>query len=299
MTTINAMIQLREIDLPAMLALSPSDRLLQRAKGLCRIVVGGSERGNEILELFQRSPLRVAFPRMGLDDVNEAVLINTGGGIAGGDHLECEVTAVTNASIAVTTQTAERVYRALDKPAHISTKLRVNDASTLAWLPQETIIFNSAQLRRVTEVEISPGAQLLALEWLVFGRVAHGEQLIGGQLSDRWLVKKDGRLIWADAFHTGEQVFRHLKRRALLGNCKGIATMIYFGPELDKRLEFLRDIAGSIGCICAATSVAGLMIVRLAAETSSNLKLGLRALLHQLGSEFGYGPFRAPKMWSC
>jgi hypothetical protein len=56
MTTVNAMIQLREIDSPAMPPLSPSDKLLQRAKGLCRIVVGGLERGNEIVDVFHRSP---------------------------------------------------------------------------------------------------------------------------------------------------------------------------------------------------------------------------------------------------
>src|SRR5262249_54366938 len=109
----------------------------------------------------------------------------------------------------------------------------------------------------------------------------------------------DGRLIWADSFRIGEEVFPHLRRRALLGNCKAIATLIYFGPEIDKRLELLRDISGSLDCVCAATSVGGLIIVRLAAETSFILKLALRALLQKLGPEFGSGPFRVPTMWFC
>ena len=295
----NAMNQLREIDSPAMRPVDASDKHLQRAKGLCRIVVGGSEEGTEIVDVFQRSPLRVIFPTIGSAGLKEAVLINTAGGVAGGDRLECEVTAVANAAIAVTSQTAERVYRALDEPARILTKLKVSDGARLAWFPQETIIFNWARLHRETEIEISSGAELLALEWLVFGRAAHGEQILGGHLSDRWRVKKDGRLIWADTFHLGEEVFPHLQRRALLGNCKAIATLIYFGPEVDKRLKLLRDISGSLDCLCAATAISGLIIVRLAAETSSNLKLALRALIDQLGSEFGPGPFRVPKMWSC
>ena len=97
----------------------------------------------------------------------------------------------------------------------------------------------------------------------------------------------------------GLGIFAHLNRRALLSNCKAIATLIYFGPELDRRLNLLRDIAASLNCYCAATSVGGLIIVRLAADTSSNLKLALRSLLQQLGSTFGPGPFRVPKMWSC
>ena len=297
--TMNAINQLREIDSPAMPPLGLSDRHLQRAKGLCRIVVGSSAEGNEIVDVFQRSPLRVIFPRIGGAGVKEAVLINTAGGIAGGDRLECEVMAVANASIAITSQTAERVYRALDEPARILTKLKVSDGARLAWFPQETIIFNWARLQRQTEVEISTGAELLALEWLVFGRTAHGEEILGGELSDRWHVRKDGRLIWADTFHVREEVFSHLKRKALLGNCKAIATLIYFGPELARRLELLRDISGSLDCLCAATSISGLIIVRLAADTSSNLKLALRALLNQIGPEFGPGPFRVPKMWTC
>jgi urease accessory protein len=291
--------QLRETESHLVPPGSSSDKHLQRARGLCRIVVSGSEKGNEIVDVFQRSPLRVIFPRIGGAGVKEAVLINTAGGIAGGDRLECQVTAVADAAIAVTSQTAERIYRALDEPARILTKLRVSDGARLAWFPQETIIFNWAQLHRVTDVEISHGAELLALEWLVFGRAAHGEQLIGGQLCDRWRVKKDGRLVWADAFQVGEKAFSHLKRRALLGNCKAIATLICAGPDVDKRLELLRDISGSLDCLCAATSVSGLIIMRLAAETAANLKLALRAVLNQLGSEFGPGPFRVPKMWSC
>lgn len=58
---------------------SVSDRDLQRARGLCRIVVGGAEEGSEIIDVFQRSPLRVIFPQITEAGVKEAVLINTEG----------------------------------------------------------------------------------------------------------------------------------------------------------------------------------------------------------------------------
>jgi urease accessory protein len=85
----------------------------------------------------------------------------------------------------------------------------------------------------------------------------------------------------------------------LLSNCKAIGTLIYFGPCLDTRLEFLRDIAPSLGCHCAATSVGGLIIVRFATEVSSDLRHALRSFLQQFNRELGPGPFRVPKMWSC
>jgi urease accessory protein len=173
------------------------------------------------------------------------------------------------------------------------------EAAKLAWLPQETIVFNSARVSRETEIELSSGAELLALEWLVLGRAAHGEKMVGGHITDSWRVKKDGRLIWADSLRVTDEMFPHLYRKALLSNCKAIATLIYFGPCLDRQLEFLRDIAPYLGCHCAATSVSGLIIVRFAAEVSSDLRQALRSFLQQFSRELEPGPFRVPKMWSC
>jgi len=280
-------------------AISPSDKDLQRAEGSGRIVLSGSEKGTRIVDVFQRSPIRIMFPRACGGAIEEAVLVNTAGGIAGGDRLEFGVTVLPNASIAVTSQAAEKVYRALSEPARITTKLKACEAAKLAWLPQETIVFNSGRLSRETEIELSSGAELLALEWLVLGRAAHGEEMVGGHITDSWRVKKDGRLIWADSLRVTDEMFPHLYRKALLSNCKAIATLIYFGPCLDRQLEFLRDIAPSLGCHCAATSVSGLIIVRFAAEVSSDLRHALRSFLQQFSRELRPGPFRVPKMWSC
>jgi urease accessory protein len=277
----------------------PSDRDLQRADGCGRIILSGSENGTRIEDVFERSPTRIMFPRTGSRPVEEAVIINTGGGVAGGDRLECSVTALPGASIAVTSQAAEKVYRALDDPARVTTRLKARESARLAWLPQETIVFNGARIHRTTEIELFPGAELLALEWLVLGRAAHGEIVVSGSVLDGWRVKKDSRLIWADSFRISDEIFPHLNRKALLANGKAVATLMYFGPYLEKRLEFLREIIPSLGCTCAATLVSGLIVVRFAAKESSDLKLALRRFLHQFGPELGSGPFRVPKLWSC
>jgi urease accessory protein len=277
----------------------PSDRDMQRADGSGRVVLSGSERGARIVDVFQRSPVRIMFPRTGGKAIKEVVFLNTSGGIAGGDRLESAVTALTNASITVSSQAAEKVYRALNEPARVATKLKACESARLAWLPQETIVFNFGRLSRQTEIELSSGAELLALEWLVLGRAAHGEEMLGGYILDSWRVKKDGRLIWADSFRATNDVFPHLHRKALLSDCSAIGTLIYFGPDLETRLEFLRDIAPSLKCHCAATSVGGLIIVRFAAAMSCELRLALRSFLRQFSQELGPGPFRVPKMWTC
>ena len=278
---------------------NPSDNDLQRARGSGRIVVSGSERGTCVTDVFQRSPIRIMFPRLVGAPVEEAVVINTTGGVAGGDRLECAVTTLANASIAVTSQAAEKVYRALNDPAHISTKLEARDGARLAWLPQETIVFNWGRICRVTDIEVSSGAELLALELLVLGRAAHGEEVVGGFISDSWRIKRDGKLIWADSLRITDAIFPHLRTSALLSDCKAVATLVYFGPALDTRLEFVREVAASLNCQCAATSVGGLIVARFAATVSSELRVALRHFLQQFGKELGPGPFRVPKMWTC
>jgi urease accessory protein len=276
----------------------PLDRNLQRASGLGRIVLRGLDRGTEVVDVYQKFPTRIMLPTVGDDAVREAVIVNAAGGIAGGDRLELEVTSLGSALVTVTSQAAEKIYRALDQPASVVTKLKACDTAKLAWLPQETIIFNSARIHRQTEIDLCAGAELMALEWLVLGRTAHGEEVVRGHIRDRWLVRKDGRLVWADSFLVAEETFAHLGRRALLSDFKAIGTLLYFGPDLDRRLEMLRDLAQSFACHCAATMVSGLIIVRLAAAASSDLRIALIRLLQHFGKGDA-SPFRVPKMWSC
>jgi urease accessory protein len=277
---------------------SPRDRDLERASGVGRITLRGSHRGTEVVDVYQKFPTRIMLPTIGDGAVMEAVVVNAAGGIAGGDRLEFEVTALGDAIVAVTSQAAEKIYRALDQPARVVTKLKGCDAAKLAWLPQETIIFDSARIRRQTEIDLGADAELMALEWLVLGRAAHGEEVVRGHIGERWLVRRDGRLVWADSLLIAEETFAHLRRRALLSDCKAIGTLLYVGPDLDRRLELLRDVAQSLLCHCAATMVNGLIIVRLAAAASSELRIALMCLLQHFGGADA-SPFRVPKMWSC
>jgi urease accessory protein len=284
---------------PGARAGSPCDNELQRAVGVVQIVLDGSERGTRIAHVFQRYPIGVMFPRVSRSEVEEAVLVNASGGVAGGDRLEFAITALGNASAAVTSQAAEKVYRALSEPARISTRLKVSEAAKLAWLPQETIVFNRARFSRETQIDLVSGAELLALEWLVLGRAAHREELAGGHINDGWRVRIDGRLAWADSFRVTDGMFPHLRSAALLSSSNSIATLVCFGPHPNRRLEFLRDLAPSPGCRFAATLVGGLLVARFAAERSWDLRRALRSLLREFDREFGPGPFRVPKMWSC
>src|SRR5262249_47924683 len=150
-----------------------------------------------------------------------------------------------------------------------------------------TILFNGARICRGTEVEVSSGSELLALEWVVLGRAAYGEEMTGGHIAESWRVKRDDRLVLGDTFRGTGDIFEQLHRKALLSECKAVGTLIYFGPHLDTRLECLRAIVPSLGCCCAVTAVNGLIILRFAAKLSSELRLALSSFLQQFARELG------------
>jgi urease accessory protein len=85
----------------------------------------------------------------------------------------------------------------------VETRLRVSAGARIDWLPQETILFDGARVeRRLTWTSRGDGTALL-VEPVVFGRLARGEELRSGLFSDRWEVRRDGRLVMADRFRIG------------------------------------------------------------------------------------------------
>ncbi|MGY8680667.1 urease accessory protein UreD [Bradyrhizobium sp. UFLA05-153] len=275
------------------------DANLERARGTASVVFNSAGSVTRIANLYDKFPTRIMFPRIAGDAAIEAVLVNAAGGIAGGDRFELDIIAVDDARVAMTSQAAEKIYRALNEPARINTRLKARDSAKLAWLPQETIVFDGARICRQIEIDLHPGAELIALEWIVLGRAARGEEITRGYIRDSWLVRRGGRLIWADSFLVTDSTIRHLSRKALLSDRRAIGTLIYCAPHPDRRLELLREVAQSRQCDCAVTMVSGLIVVRFAARESSDLKIAMIRILQHFDRELGPGPFRVPKMWLC
>ncbi len=170
---------------------------LPSSEGVARLVFG--QRGTtHLARLFQKSPLRVLVPRPAPGEPPCAVLLNTSGGIVGGDALRVAVRLETGAVAVVTTQAAEKAYRSAGAEATVEVDLDLADETWLEWLPQETILFDGARLRRTLRVDLGLRARLVAADMLVFGRRARAEQFRTGLLSDRWEVRVGRRLVWAD-----------------------------------------------------------------------------------------------------
>src|ERR1700747_331415 len=103
-------------------------------------------------KLHESGSLRVRFPSPEGEGLS-AMFVNTAGGVAGGDRFDVDITAGEGARLTLTTAAAEKIYRASDRPAELAISLKLAAGAQLAWLPQETILFDRAKVWRRIELD--------------------------------------------------------------------------------------------------------------------------------------------------
>ena len=218
----------------------------------------------------------------------EAVLINTAGGVAGGDRFTLDIAAERNTRLVVTTAAAEKVYRTLGPDSVIDVKLDVAAGATLAWLPQETILFNRARMSRSIDVSLAPDARLFLAEAIVFGRSGMGETVEEGALTDRWRVRRAGRLIYAETVRLDGAIAEHLAEPTVAKGGVAIATVLIV-PGDDATVAAVRalEFEGEVG----ASAWNGLAAVRLCATDAAALR---RDLVHVMTAVRG----SLPRIWT-
>ena len=258
----------------------PEGVMLQRTTGDGRIAVDRPARGGHgVAEFRQAGAAKILCPRNHLDDAFEAVLLNTAGGLAGGDRMRWEVTAGRDALLRVTTQTAERVYRSNSGDALVETRLNAAAGATLEWLPQETILFDGSRLSRTLSIDLAEDSALLAVEAVVFGRRAHGERVHSGSLRDQWRVRRGGRLIFADNVRLGGDIAALLGRPATLGGAQAFATLLLAGPARMAIDELRAMLPDGDGVEAGASALPHVTVVRLIAAHGDILRPALARLL--------------------
>jgi urease accessory protein len=282
----------------------------ERACGAARIEFKARPDGHTALaDLYQRAPCRVLFPTPEADEIVQAVLLTTTGGLTGGDRVRFDVDVRAGARVTVTTQAAEKIYRALahDSPAKIDIGMTVEAGSWAEWLAQETIIFNGARLRREFRADVSPGGRLLAVESLVLGRTAMGECFDTGSLHDAWRIRRDGRLIWADALHMPAGMSALRADRFGFGTAVACATLVYVGDDVARQLAAARKLLSDSriprenprSITGAATALEGLLLVRLLADDPAVLRSAVMELICGIRQSAGGLPPRMPRVWHC
>lgn len=211
-----------------------------RVHGGVDVVFAVSAGRTRAVRIKEADGYRVRFPDG--SDPCEAVILNTGGGIAGGDRVTLAFEAGAGTRAVVTTVAAERVYRALDQPASIKVRLRLAEQSSLCWLPQETILFDAAELTRTLDVDMAGDARLLLAECTVLGRRGSGERMTRGSFRDRWTIRRDSALAHIEAVQLDGAVDTLMQRPAIGGGAHVTGVLIYVARDAADHLGAVRSV---------------------------------------------------------
>jgi len=248
-------------------------------------VAGKTRRG----ELHEAGSLRVRCPNTASDEL-EAVLINTAGGVAGGDRFDLDIAAGADTRLVVTTAAAEKVYRTLGATSEIAVKLDVAAGATLAWLPQETILFDRARLSRSIDITLDPDARLVVAEGIVFGRSGMGETVDEGALTDRWRVRRGGKLIYAETVRLDGAISGRLAEPAVARGGVAVATVLVV-PGDEAVVEAVRALQDQFSGEVGASAWNGLAAIRLCAKDGAALR---HDLIHVMTAVRG----SLPRIWT-
>jgi urease accessory protein len=248
-----------------------------RAQGAVKFDVrlqdGVTRRGS----LYESGSLRVRFPSPEAEGLS-AVFVNTAGGIAGGDRFDIDITAGEGSRLTLTTAAAEKVYRASGPAAQLNIALKAAAGSRLAWLPQETILFDRARISRRIDIDLAEGASLLLCEIVVFGRSAMGERMRHGEFIDCWRMRRGGRLVFAETVRLDGDIGEKLARPAIANGGVALGTALIV-PGDEALVARIREASESFGGEAGISCWNGFAMARFCAQDAARLRADMIAVL--------------------
>jgi urease accessory protein len=260
-----------------------------RANGRIALRVASGANGSRPDHVHESGSLRVRFPNRD-GDVLDAVIVNTGGGMTGGDRFDLDIDVAAGARVSVSTAAAEKVYRSLGPDTELNVNLNVGSGGMLAWLPQETILFDRSRLRRKISADLAADAGLLMVEASIFGRSAMGESVNSGCFFDRWRIRAGGALVFADAIRLEGGIARCLSERPVAAGGVAIASVVKF-PGNEENVAAVRvhqqEFVGEVG----VSAWNGVLAARCVAADGAALRHDLMRVLAALGGT------PLPRLW--
>ena len=248
-----------------------------RARGAVTFDVHQVEGVTRRRQLHESGSLRVRFPSPEAEGLS-AVFVNTAGGVAGGDRFDIAIATGEGSRLAVTTAAAEKVYRAAGAPSQLNIALKLAADSHLAWLPQETILFDRAQVSRRIDIDLAESASLLLCEIVVLGRAAMGERMLSGQFVDRWRLRRGGRLVFAETVRLDGDIGEKLRQPAIAKGGVAVGTALIV-PGDETLVERIRELSESFGGEVGISQWNGFAMARFCAQDAAKLRADMMAVL--------------------
>ncbi|MEM1389062.1 MAG: urease accessory protein UreD [Pseudomonadota bacterium] len=269
--------------------LPKSTTAMQRARGLARVGLAEQSGQTRLRTLRQEGSAKAFLPKVHAP-VPEVVFLNTAGGLTGGDRLDLSLDLGPGAQVVATTQTAERAYASAGGVGHMRATMTAGDGATLAWLPQETILFDRAALHRETDIALTGSAQLVFAEMVVLGRQAMRETVKTLDFLDRRRITRDGVPVMVEPLALTTRVLTRRDDSAVLGGATALATVALIGPGAETAKTSVTPLIEQTGVRAGLSSWDGKCVLRgLSHEPRALKNMVARVLAH-----WGY----RPRVWN-
>jgi urease accessory protein len=155
---------------------------------------------------YAQAPLKIQRPFYPESNLCHTVILHSAGGMVGGDRLSYKIHLAPASQALITTAAAAKIYRSAGEFAQQQIAIQLDRDAYLEWLPQDTIIFNSALYAQKLRVDLAEGAVFCAWEIVRLGRSARSERFIEGCWQTALEVWKNGQPLWIDRQQiTGDQ----------------------------------------------------------------------------------------------
>jgi urease accessory protein len=231
------------------------------------------------------------------DAVCHTILVHPPGGIAGGDELTVLADIAANARVLLTTPAAGKWYRSAGPWARQRVALTAGAASCVEWLPQETIVYDSARAHIETDVQLAADASFIGWDIVCLGRTASGERYERGATRLQMRVRREERTIW-------------LERGTIAGDgllCSspaGLNGCTVFGTLIATTLQVRQDLVDACrreradGGMTAITGPPGLIVARYLGDSSEAARQYFRRVWHCLREELTGCAAHSPRIWN-
>lgn len=125
------------------------------------------------------------------------VIVHPPGGLVAGDVLDIGVQVGAEAHALVSTPGATRFYRSEGAEATQHIRIQVDSGARLEWMPLESIAYPNCKAKNWVDINLDPGAELLAWDVMALGLPNAEQPFESGSMHQRMRIND----IWLEQAH--------------------------------------------------------------------------------------------------
>ncbi|MDD5462037.1 MAG: urease accessory protein UreD [Methylococcales bacterium] len=238
-------------------------------------------------------PLTVQRPFYPEGEVCHVYVLHPPSGVVAGDCLTMDINAAADSAALVTTPAAGKFYSSDGKLAQQQVALTVAANAALEWLPQETIIYESARVASELRLELAAGARFIGWEIFALGRPAANEGFTLGEVGMNWHIFRAGELFYRERLMIDAQAFAAnwgLNGHSACGTLFACpATVLQLGAVQ----QFIGESAG-----CGVTLIDDMLICRALDSRADRLRDFFQHVWRILRPDVVQRDACAPRIWA-